>query len=134
MGLAERIRGWVGYADDYQEDETQEDSMAGDRAGDFARREEEPAPAVPMVLVTPRQMDDARDIAEHLNANRIVVLNLGYASIEIARRLLDFLGGAAYAKGGTLNRIAGNTYLITPYNVEFTSAEDMLSDGGVSFL
>ena len=34
-----------------------------------------------------------------------------------ARRLLDFLSGAAYAQDGNIKRVAVNTYLITPCNV-----------------
>lgn len=37
---------------------------------------------------------------------------------NIARRLIDFLSGVAYANEGTIKKVALSTYIITPYNVE----------------
>ena len=37
--------------------------------------------------------------------------------LEIARRLVDFLSGVAYANGGQIKKVANSTYIITPYNV-----------------
>ena len=37
---------------------------------------------------------------------------------DIARRLLDFLSGVAYANNGQIKRVANSTYIITPYNVD----------------
>ena len=36
----------------------------------------------------------------------------------MARSLIDFLSGVAYAQDGKIKRIANNTYIITPYNVD----------------
>ena len=48
---------------------------------------------------------------------RTVVINLEQTNKEIARRLLDFLSGVAYAYQGKFQKIANSTFLITPYNV-----------------
>ena len=50
-----------------------------------------------VVLVKPERFDDARSIADHLNAKRTVVLNLEQTSKDVSRRLIDFLSGVAYA-------------------------------------
>ena len=49
---------------------------------------------------------------------RTVVLNLESTNRDIARRLLDFLSGVAYANNGQIKRVANSTYIITPYNVD----------------
>lgn len=45
-------------------------------------------------------------IARHFDARHPVVLNLEGVTKDAALRLVDFLGGVAYAKGGELVRIA----------------------------
>ena len=71
-----------------------------------------------VVLVKPEKYENVSEVADHLRDKRTVVLNLESTNRDVARRLLDFLGGVAYAKDGKIKRIAQSTYLITPYNVE----------------
>ena len=47
-----------------------------------------------------------------------MVLNLESTNKEIARRLLDFLSGVAYANEGKIKKVSANTYIITPYSVD----------------
>lgn len=71
-----------------------------------------------VVLVKPERYEEAAAIADHLNTKRSVVLNLESTNRDIARRLLDFLSGVAYANNGQIKRVANSTYIITPYNVD----------------
>ena len=71
-----------------------------------------------MVLVKPERFENASEIADHLREKRTVVLNLESTNKEIARRLLDFLSGVAYANEGKIKKVAISTYIITPYNVD----------------
>ena len=71
-----------------------------------------------VVLVKPERFEEAAAIADNLNAKRTVVLNLESTNRDIARRLLDFLSGVAYASNGQIKRVANSTYIITPYNVD----------------
>ena len=71
-----------------------------------------------VVLVKPERFDDASAVADHLNAKRTVVLNLESTNKDIARRLVDFLSGVAYAGDGKIKKVAANTYIITPYSVD----------------
>lgn len=71
-----------------------------------------------VVLAKPEGFDEAASIADNLNERRTVVLNLESVSREVARRLLDFLSGVAYANNGQIKRVANSTYIITPYNVD----------------
>lgn len=87
-----------------------------------------------VVLVKPERFDDASAIADHLNAKRTVVLNLESTNKEIARRLVDFLSGVAYANQGQIKRVANSTFIITPYNVDFVGdLLDELENNGVFF-
>lgn len=79
-----------------------------------------------VVLVKPERFDDAPSIADHLNSKRTVVLNLESTSKDVARRLVDFLSGVAYANNGQLKRVANSTFIITPFNVDIMG--DLLID------
>ncbi len=69
-------------------------------------------------VVKPDRFDSVPQIANHLLNRRTVVLNLEDTNKETARRLLDFLSGVAYSINGNLKRVANNTYVITPCNVD----------------
>ena len=71
-----------------------------------------------VVLVKPERFENASEIADHLREKRTVVLNLESTSKDIARRLIDFLSGVAYAGEGKIKKVAANTYIITPYHVD----------------
>ena len=87
-----------------------------------------------VVLVKPDKFDDASAIADHLREKRTVVLNLESTNKEIARRLLDFLSGVAYANEGKIKKVAISTYIITPYNVDILGdLIDELENNGLYF-
>ena len=71
-----------------------------------------------VVLVKPERFEEAASIGDNLNAKRTVVLNLESTNRDIARRLLDFLSGVAYANNGQIKRVANSTFIITPHNVD----------------
>ena len=71
-----------------------------------------------VVLVKPDRFENAAEIADHLKEKRTVVLNLEQTNKDVARRLVDFLSGVAYAQEGKIKKVANSTFIITPYNVD----------------
>ena len=87
-----------------------------------------------VVLVSPTRFENASEIADHLRDKRTVVLNLEQTDKNIARRLIDFLSGVAYANEGTIKKVALSTYIITPYHVEILGdLIDELENTGLYF-
>ena len=87
-----------------------------------------------VVLVKPERFEAAAEIADHLRERRTLVLNLEQTNKEIARRLIDFLSGVAYAQDGKIKKVAVNTYIITPYNVDLLGdLIDELENNGLYF-
>ena len=87
-----------------------------------------------VVLVKPEKFQDASAIADHLRDTRTVVLNLESANKDVARRMVDFLSGAAYAQEGKIKKVAVATYIITPYNVDIIGdLIDELENNGMYF-
>ena len=71
-----------------------------------------------VILVKPERFENASEIADQLKDKRTVVLNLESTNKDVARRLIDFLSGVAYAGEGKIKKVAANTYIITPYHVD----------------
>ena len=62
------------------------------------------------------------------------MLNLEAANRDVARRLVDFISGVAYANKGQIKRVANSTFIITPYNVDVMGELiDDLENNGVFF-
>ena len=82
----------------------------------------------------PERFENAAEIADHLKDKRTVVINLESTNKDIARRLIDFLSGVAYAGEGKIKKIAANTYIITPYHVDIEGdLIDELESSGMYF-
>lgn len=143
MGFFDKVKEIISENDDDDFDEYYDDAKSFDRASSRAERaaapsyEREERPERParrqkndkvvnihttaqlqVVLVKPERFEEAPTIADHLCEKRTVVLNLESTNRDIARRLLDFLSGVAYANNGQIKRVANSTYIITPYDVD----------------
>lgn len=89
-----------------------------------------------VVLFKPESFgEETRTIADELLKTHTVVLNLENTQKDVSRRIIDFLSGVAYANSGKIKRIATGTFIITPYNVDFTGDDllDELENSGVYF-
>ena len=87
-----------------------------------------------VVLVKPERFENASEIADQLKDKRTVVLNLESTNKDVARRLIDFLSGVAYAGEGKIKMVAANTYIITPYHVDIEGdLIDELENNGLYF-
>ncbi len=84
-----------------------------------------------VVLVKPERFDNVSEIADHLRDKHAVLLNLENTDRNIARRLVDFLSGCAYALDGKIKKVAASAYLITPFNVEIVGdlVEELENNG-----
>ena len=149
MSVFDKLKGMMGVPDDDDYDEDDVDMMQNADDSDDYNVQDSYAPQdsgpkrnkvvninstmqLQVVLVKPERFDDASAVADHLNAKRTVVLNLESTSKDIARRLVDFLSGVAYANNGQIKRVANSTFIITPYNVDIMGdLLDELESNGV---
>lgn len=94
-----------------------------------ARREDTPtvrpmrATAARPKTVTPDSFDDAKSVADLFKASQPVVMDLGGADRDLARRLIDFSSGMCYALGGNMERVSPGSYLLSPAGVEVSAEE-----------
>lgn len=64
-----------------------------------------------------QDLQAASAVADRMTERKIVILNLENADAEAARRVMDFIGGVAYACNSMVRRIAGRVFMITPEGV-----------------
>jgi len=138
MGIIDDLKKWAHpyededeeYEDDFPDLRDRGDSGAfaeRDRGGNTRNREEDrrnkivnihATTQLRVVLVKPERFENASEIADHLKEKRTVVINLESTNKDVARRLIDFLSGVAYAGEGKIKKVAANTFIITPYHVD----------------
>lgn len=87
-----------------------------------------------LMLAKPERFEAAAEIADNLRDGHAVLMNLETTTKETARRLIDFLSGAAYAQGGRIKKVSANTYIITPTGVNLMGdLMDELENTGIFF-
>ena len=75
---------------------------------------------IKVVLLEPLSFDDCQQIADNLKNKRTVIINLENLEMGLARRIIDFVGGTAYALGGTLQKIGAGIIIAVPNNVDIS--------------
>ena len=70
-----------------------------------------------LVVINPKDFDEAKEIADHLKNKKPVVINLEGIDRDVARKIIDFLSGAVYALDGNIQKVSAGIFLIAPYNV-----------------
>ena len=76
-------------------------------------------------IVKPENYESVNQIADLLTGGKIVMLDLAETNNEVARRLIDFLAGVAYATGGHIHRISdqSRTFVVAPSNTAISPAQ-----------
>jgi cell division inhibitor SepF len=103
------------------------DDIFADDAGPRRRRNLRPVAEsgadVQVHFVTPRNFNDAQEVADRFKQNVPVILNLQSTSSDLSKRLIDFSSGLTYALDGGMQKIADKTFMLTPANVEVSAEE-----------
>jgi cell division inhibitor SepF len=74
-------------------------------------------------FVTPRNFNDAQEVADRFKRGVPVILNLQSTGTDLSKRLIDFSSGLTYAMDGGMQKIAEKTFMLTPANVEVSAEE-----------
>lgn len=110
-------------------DEHVEDDIDDIFADDTPRRRRNLRPVsdagadVQVHFVTPRNFNDAQEVADRFKQSVPVILNLQSTNSDLSKRLIDFSSGLTYALDGGMQKIADKTFMLTPANVEVSAEE-----------
>ena len=71
-----------------------------------------------VVLFRPTSFNEATKAADDLRERKAVIVNMENVEPSMARRVVDFLSGCAYALDGKVKKIALATYLFCPHSMD----------------
>ncbi len=77
--------------------------------------------------------ESCRQVVDNLNNNKPVIINIEDMERDQARRTIDFISGAAYARRGAFRKISDGILLLTPSNVDVTPAVKSELESGRPF-
>lgn len=67
-----------------------------------------------VVFFYPKSYEEVQRLIDYLKQGESVMLNLDNISDAEAQRMLDFASGSVYALNGSIQRVSGNIFLLTP--------------------
>ncbi len=71
-----------------------------------------------VVLFRPNSFNESTKAADDLRERKAVIVNMENVDPAMARRVVDFLSGCAYALDGKVKKIALATYLFCPHSMD----------------
>ena len=71
-----------------------------------------------IVLIEPRNFDEAEEIGRHIKNKRACCVNLHRMPLEYRQRIIDFLSGVVYGVDGSIKKIGENVILCSPKNLQ----------------
>lgn len=109
MGLLDGLKKFFGFEEEIKEiQEEDEGIVVGEESG------------VKVVVIEPKSFDEAQEIIDDLRSGRPVIINFEDTDRELARRIIDFISGGAYALDGSTEKISNYVFLFVPKGVEIT--------------
>ena len=78
--------------------------------------------AYDVVRMTPSAYSDVRSIGEGFRAGDVISMDLSGLTPDDAKRMIDFASGLTFGLQGTIERLAGKIFLLTPKGVEVTAS------------
>lgn len=109
MGLLDGLKRFFGFEEEIKEVQEEDEGIAiGEDSG------------VKVVVIEPKSFDEAQEIIDDLKGGRPVIINFEDTDRELARRIIDFISGGAYALDGSTEKISNYVFLFVPKGVEIT--------------
>ena len=123
----------------YRADAASDRSSGGSRMSRLFSRESRPTPTRPtmqdippqqyaggfsgssgVVINSPTTYEDVQLLIDHLKMQEQVIVDFSAVNQTSVYRILDFMSGAIYALGGSIQQITKNIFLFAPKGVSIT--------------
>ena len=76
---------------------------------------------IKMKISKPTNFDQVDEIIFQLKNKNAVVINLEYVSKEVARRIVDTVGGAVTALDGHMEKVSNSIFVVAPFNYDIVN-------------
>ena len=85
-------------------------------------------------VIKPQEFNEAQIVTDFLKDGKTIVINMEGIEVSIAQRIVDFIGGASYALGGSLQAVSANIFIAAPDTTEVTGdlREEILNESILS--
>lgn len=120
LGLAEDEYGY-----DYDQSPARDGAPAGHgrTGGDYETAGPRRIDAIyDVVRMSPSVYADVRSVGENFRAGDVVAMDLSALSADDAKRMIDFASGLTFALHGTIERVSGKVFLLTPKGVDVSES------------
>ena len=87
-----------------------------------------------VVLFHPANFNDTSKAADDLRNKKAVIVNMENVDKAMARRVVDFLSGCAYAVDGKVKKVAQSTYLFCPHNMDVVGDLESIQTEAESYI
>ncbi|MEQ8200994.1 MAG: cell division protein SepF [Syntrophomonadaceae bacterium] len=120
MSVKEKILYWFGLEEEYDEEfgiqpaAPANEARASNVVGIPSARGQK------VVVCEPTTFEEAQVITDHLKNRKQVIVNFEMTPIDISKKIIDFVSGAAYGVDGTSQQIGCKVFLFAPSGVEVT--------------
>ena len=105
------------YDEEYENEEPETEPV-----GLFKRRNKvvpiQQPQQIKMQISKPTSFEQAREIIAQLKEKNSIVLNLEYVNKDVARRIVDAVGGAVEALDGNIEKVSNSIFVVAPYNYD----------------
>lgn len=128
--------------EDFYEEEDMDEVGKGESYGKYSRKNQgkvlnlNNSSNTKVVIVVPRNINDTKEICDHLRSNRSIVMNVEDIEMQTAQRIVDFLSGAIYSLDGNIQKISSGIFLATPNSVDILGdiKEDLHLKGAFTWM
>ena len=134
MSFINSVKSFIGMDDDdefydddeYMEDDDEEyDDEPKRRFASFTGRASKVVPvragsSSKVRIIKPKSFEESGKIADEIKEDRLVIFDVTTLDIDQARRIVDFIVGAAYALNGNVRRVSGGIFVAAPNSIDIT--------------
>lgn len=113
--VMDKLLNLMGFGDDDVEDDLDEPEEKERKGKLVALHNRE---SVKLKVIKPLKFEEAQKIADDLKNRKAVVINLEEADLDLAVRIIDFVGGTTYAIEGSMQKIGKGIFLVVPSNID----------------
>ncbi len=78
-----------------------------------------------VMVCSPKNFSELQESIKALRSNQTVILEVSRVDNEIIQRLMDYMSGAIFALGGSIQRISQGMFLLTPKDVKIRVPVDI---------
>lgn len=132
MGFINSVKSFIGMdEEEYYEDEEYmddedyaEEETPKKRFGGFTGRSKvvpiNSSATSKVRIIKPKSFEESGKIADEIKADRLVIFDVTGLDTDEARRIVDFIVGAAYAVNGNVRRVSGGIFVAAPNSIDIS--------------